>query len=122
MTLVATKLRHMKTDKEVSLADFLANETKVNAIAGIGSPQRFFDTLQHLGFNLVLQQGFIDHKSFTPDDFNQFKNDLPLLMTEKDAVKCQEFAQDNWWYLPVDAQFSEQDERILIQSIQQLKP
>ena len=120
MTLVATKLRHMKTDKEVSLADFLAKDSKVNAIAGIGSPQRFFDTLQSLGFNLVQQQGFIDHKNFTPDDFNQFKNDLPLLMTEKDAVKCQEFAQDNWWYLPVDAQFSEQDERILIQHIKQL--
>jgi len=120
MTLVATKLRHIKTDKEIILADFLANHTKVNAIAGIGSPQRFFDTLQSLGFNLVHQQGFIDHKNFTPDDFNQFKNNLPLLMTEKDAVKCHKFAQDNWWYLPVDAQFSEQDERILIQHIKQL--
>ncbi len=120
MTLVATKLRHMKTDKEVSLTDFLANNVEVNAIAGIGSPQRFFDTLQSLGFNLVKQQGFIDHKNFTPNDFNQFKSDLPLLMTEKDAVKCQEFGQDNWWYLPVDAQFSEQDEQVLIQHIKQL--
>lgn len=120
MTLVATKLRHMQTDEEVSLAEFLADNTKVNAIAGIGSPQRFFDTLHNLGFNLVQQQGFIDHKNFTVNDFNQFKNDLPLLMTEKDAVKCQEFAKDNWWYLPVDAQFSEQDEQILIESIKQL--
>jgi tetraacyldisaccharide 4'-kinase len=120
MTLVATKLRHMKTGKELNLADFLANNDKVNAIAGIGSPQRFFDTLQRLGFNLVKQQGFIDHKNFTPNDFNQFKDDLPLLMTEKDAVKCQGFTADNWWYLPVDAQFSEQDEQVLIQSIKQL--
>jgi tetraacyldisaccharide 4'-kinase len=41
-------------------------------------------------------------------------------MTEKDAVKCQEFAKDNWWYLPVDAQFSKQDEQVLIQSLKQL--
>ena len=63
---------------------------------------------------------FIDHKSFTANDFNQFKGDLPLLMTEKDAVKCQEFAQENWWYLPVDAKFSEHDEQVLIQSIKRL--
>ncbi|PHR84958.1 MAG: tetraacyldisaccharide 4'-kinase [Colwellia sp.] len=120
MSLVATKLRHMKTGKDISLADFLTDNVKVNAIAGIGSPQRFFDTLQNLGFNLVKQKGFIDHKSFTSNDFNQFKGDLPLLMTEKDAVKCQKFTQDNWWYLPVDAQFAEQDEQILMQKMNQL--
>ncbi len=65
----------------------------------------FFDTLKTLGFNIIKQQGFIDHKNFTLDDFNQFKTDLPLLMTEKDAVKCQSFAQDNWWYLPVRRSF-----------------
>ena len=122
MTLVATKLRHIQTDKEVSLTDFLSDNIKVNALAGIGSPQRFFDTLQRLGFTLVKQQGFIDHKDFTINDFNPFKDDLPLLMTEKDAVKCQQFAQANWWYLPVDAQFSEQDEQVLIQNIKQLVP
>ncbi|WP_435371789.1 tetraacyldisaccharide 4'-kinase [Shigella sonnei] len=29
-----------------------------------------------------------------------------LVMTEKDAVKCRAFAEENWWYLPVDAQLS----------------
>ena len=120
MTLVATKLCHIQTGKEVCLSNFLVNNVKVNAIAGIGSPQRFFDTLQYLGFNLLNQQGFIDHKNFISNDFNQFKNDLPLLMTEKDAVKCQGFARDNWWYLPVDAQFSEQDEQALIHHIKRL--
>jgi tetraacyldisaccharide 4'-kinase len=120
MTLVATKLCHMQTGKEVGLADFLAKHIEVNAIAGIGSPQRFFDTLQSLGFNLIEQKGFIDHKDFKSDDFNQFKQDLPLLMTEKDAVKCQKFVQSNWWYLPVDAKFSEQDEQLLVKCIKKL--
>ena len=28
----------------------------------------------------------------------------PLLMTEKDAVKCRAFAPAHWWYLPVSAE------------------
>ena len=107
MQLAATELVHMKSAEKISLADFLARNALVNAAAGIGSPQRFFDTLQTLGFELSNKQGFVDHKDFTLDDFDQFKSDLPLLMTEKDAVKCQTFAQDNWWYLPVNAQFSD---------------
>ena len=35
-------------------------------------------------------------------DFTQF-NDDNVLMTEKDAVKCREFAKNNWYFLPVDA-------------------
>lgn len=118
MTLAATELIHVKTGEKTSLINFLKNQQAVNAIAGIGDPQRFFDTLTTLGFNIENQQDFVDHKDYTADDFNQFKTDLPLLMTEKDAVKCKTFAQDNWWYLPVDAQFSEQDEQVLKQKIQ----
>lgn len=117
MALAASELIQVNTGKKVLLNDFLNQWQVVNAIAGIGDPQRFFDTLQVLGFNLESQQGFVDHKKFIIDDFNQFKTNLPLLMTEKDAVKCQTFAQDNWWYLPVSAQFSEQDEQVLQQKI-----
>lgn len=118
MTLAASELIQIKTGEKASLISFLKQWQAVNALAGIGDPQRFFDTLNKLGFDLVMQQGFIDHKDFTVDDFNQFKTDLPLLMTEKDAVKCQTFAQENWWYLPVNAQFSEQDEQALMKKIQ----
>ena len=117
MALTASELIQVNTGKKVLLNDFLNQWQVVNAIAGIGDPQRFFDTLQVLGFNLESQQGFVDHKKFIIDDFNQFKTNLPLLMTEKDAVKCQTFAQDNWWYLPVSAQFSEHDEQVLQQKI-----
>ncbi len=117
MKLAASDVIQINTDKKLPLSTFLNQWCSVNAVAGIGDPQRFFDTLQALGFNLEKQQGFIDHKDFTVDDFNQFKTDLPLLMTEKDAVKCKAFAQENWWYLPVDAQFSKQDEQTLIKKI-----
>jgi tetraacyldisaccharide 4'-kinase len=117
MTLTGNELIHIKSGEKLLLTEFIKTWHSVNAIAGIGDPQRFFDTLKTLGFNIIKQQGFIDHKNFTLDDLNQFKTDLPLLMTEKDAVKCQSFAQDNWWYLPVRAQFSEQDEQALMQYI-----
>lgn len=117
MTLAGNELIHIKSGDKISLTEFLQKWQSVNAIAGIGDPQRFFDTLNTLGFNITQQQGFIDHKSFSFDDFNQFKTDIPLLMTEKDAVKCQAFAQDNWWYLPVSAEFSEQDKQALTQCL-----
>lgn len=120
MTLAASELTQVKTGEKRPMISFLQHQKFINAVAGIGDPQRFFDTLKTLGFNLLKQQGFVDHKDFTLNDFNQFKTDLPLLMTEKDAVKCQVFAQDNWWYLPVNAQFSEQDEQVIRQKIQAL--
>jgi len=120
MKLAASELINLKTGEKISLDSFLKQWQIVNAIAGIGDPQRFFSTLEALSFNVENQQGFVDHKNFMINDFNQFKTNLPLLMTEKDAVKCQVFAQDNWWYLPVSAQFSEQDEQILRQKTQVL--
>jgi len=120
MQLAASELVHIKTAEKISLANFLTRYPLVNAAAGIGSPQRFFDTLQTLGFQLSNNQGFVDHKDFTLDDFDQFKSDLPLLMTEKDAVKCQTFAQDNWWYLPVNAQFSDTSAQKLKNAIRRI--
>lgn len=73
----------------------------VNAVAGIGNPRRFANTLLELGFDPQLQS-FPDHHVFTPEDFN-FHNGMPVIMTEKDAVKCRGFAKDNWFYLPITA-------------------
>ena len=120
MSLVASKVKNVQSGKAVSIDEFIADNNQINAIAGIGAPQRFFDTLHASGFNIAKQQGFVDHKNFTEDDFKLFKSELPLLMTEKDAVKCQLFAQPNWWYLPVDAQFSEQDQQALQQVFPQI--
>ena len=39
-----------------------------------------------------------------------FGDDLPVLMTEKDAVKCGDYADERHWFMPVDAQV---DERII---------
>jgi len=76
-------------------------DSEVHAIAGIGHPQRFFDLLCDYKM-IVHPHAFDDHHAFSASDLN-FADDLPLLMTEKDAVKCQPYAQAGHWYLPVSA-------------------
>ena len=107
MQLKAKFVCHLLTGERSLINDFIEKNPLINAIAGIGSPERFFSTLQEAKFELNSCQGFVDHHQFTRNDFDCYNEDLPLLMTEKDAVKCQSFAKDNWWYLPVDAVISE---------------
>src|SRR5690606_15357275 len=71
------------------------------AVAGIGNPQRFFSTLAELGYTAECR-AFPDHHAFVPEDL-AFAGDRPLLMTEKDAVKCRSFASPGWWYLEIAA-------------------
>lgn len=74
----------------------------VYAMAGIGHPQRFFATLEAAGLKPI-PLAKPDHYAYQPHDLQPYQ-DLPLLMTSKDAVKCQAFAPANAWYLPVEAQ------------------
>jgi tetraacyldisaccharide 4'-kinase len=74
----------------------------VNAVTGIGNPQRFFNTLSDLGL-MVKPRAFADHHQFCATDLS-YVEDQVLIMTAKDAVKCKSFAKPNWWYLSVEAQ------------------
>ena len=71
------------------------------AIAGIGNPQRFFDHLRSLGLRFDRRE-FPDHHGYRAKDL-AFAKGRPILMTEKDAVKCRDFAAANFWYVPVEA-------------------
>lgn len=75
--------------------------TPVHAVAGIGDPPRFFRHLERLGLR-VLPHPFPDHHRFSAADL-AFGDELPVVMTEKDAVKCLGFANASHWVLPVDA-------------------
>lgn len=78
-----------------------ANGLPILAIAGIGNPQRFFDSLHE--HNVVAQcQAFADHHPYREDEL-AYANGRVVLMTEKDAVKCERFAGPDWWYLEVRA-------------------
>jgi tetraacyldisaccharide 4'-kinase len=85
--------------------DFFAGQ-KMHAIAGIGNPQRFFSTLDSLG---VMHQDtiFADHHAFVPSDLRVDEHySKQLVMTEKDWVKCSAFADENMWYLEINARLN----------------
>lgn len=77
-------------------------ETKVHAVAGIASPSNFFTHLTACGLD-VIEHAFEDHAVFKQVDL-QFGDNLPVIMTEKDMVKCTGFDCSNCWYVPVHAE------------------
>tara|TARA_B110000881_G_scaffold214109_1_gene226041 strand:+ start:131 stop:1162 length:1032 start_codon:yes stop_codon:yes gene_type:complete len=117
MQLKAVNIVNLQTKQSLTLNEFVQQQPNVNAIAGIGDPSRFFTTLRDNNFNLIQHKGFVDHHDFNQDDFKAFDATLPLLMTEKDAVKCMLFAKKNYWYVPVDADLPDDQIELLQQLI-----
>lgn len=89
---------------------------KLHAVAAIGYPQRFFQSLRDMGL-AIIEHSFPDHHRFQPSDFSAMRQ-APIIMTEKDQVKCQHFQQDDLWYLPVTAQLNAAFEIQLKHSLQ----
>ncbi|MDU2613637.1 MAG: tetraacyldisaccharide 4'-kinase, partial [Pseudomonas aeruginosa] len=98
--LQPTALINLQSGERRPLEHFPAGQ-EVHALAGIGNPQRFFRTLEALHWRAI-PHAFPDHATYTAAEL-AFSPPLPLLMTEKDAVKCRAFAAADWWYLAVDA-------------------
>jgi tetraacyldisaccharide 4'-kinase len=76
---------------------------RVHAVAAIGNPERFFSQLRAAGLE-VIAHAFSDHHRFRSAEL-EFGDGTPLLMTEKDAVKCSRLGLSDAWYLPVSASF-----------------
>ncbi|WP_095078805.1 tetraacyldisaccharide 4'-kinase [Pseudomonas sp. Irchel s3h17] len=98
--LQPTALVNLLTGERRGLEHFPLGQA-LHAVAGIGNPQRFFNTLETLHWQPVAH-AFADHAEYSAAALN-FMPPLPLVMTEKDAVKCRSFAAQDWWYLAVDA-------------------
>lgn len=97
MHLQAGVLRNLCDPARVgTIADFIGQP--VAALAGIGHPQRFFDQLLRLGLT-PLPHAFPDHHRFVAADLPPGR----VIMTAKDAVKCEAFAHPECWVLEVDA-------------------
>lgn len=100
MALVPAPLQALRGDARQLLAALAGQQ--VHAVAGIGHPGRFFALLRSAGLELI-EHPFPDHHPFVAADL-AFGDELPVLMTEKDAVKCRPFADGRMWCLPVSAQ------------------
>ena len=99
MALVTGPLR--RVDGAAGQADVATLGRRIRAVAGIGNPSRFFAGLRALGFDPI-GHPFPDHHRFVARDL-AFGDGLPVVMTEKDAVKCAALADERCWYLPVEA-------------------
>lgn len=108
-------LRHPTRTR--ALAGF--KRQRVTAVAGIGNPERFFALLRGAGLHLD-ERPYPDHQGFTAADAATWPPG-PLIMTEKDAVKCEPFAGDEHWFLPVEAVPSAAFERQLSAALKGLK-
>ncbi|SEH06221.1 tetraacyldisaccharide 4'-kinase [Candidatus Venteria ishoeyi] len=84
--------------KTCQLSDFSGKT--VHAVAGIAQPQDFFTCLSAAGIQLITH-AFPDHYQYQKADLD-FADDFPILMTEKDAVKCQTFASAAFWFVPLE--------------------
>lgn len=103
MRLQVTGFRALKREERLTPAQWCQRFSgqMVTAIAGIGNPQRFVNTLTELGIPVRLQ-AFADHHAYRADDFKACADTL-LLMTEKDAVKCHDFDLPHAWVVEVEA-------------------
>jgi len=106
-----------KPQQSSSLTDW--RDKTVHAIAGIGHPQRFFNRLIAAGLQ-IFPHTFADHYAYREKDI-AFADAFAVIMTEKDAIKCQQFVNEKLWCLPVDARLSSQFDAALLQRLEEVK-
>ncbi len=106
MSLIPKALVNLVDGREVQPGNISSEFTgqTVRAIAGIGNPTRFFNSLKALGLNIDAQ-AFEDHHAYSKTDIEY---NGPVIMTEKDAVKCYPLATTEHWYLKIGAQLPEE--------------
>ena len=104
MTAEATALVHVASGQRMAPNAFAARQSSVAALAGIGNPARFEETLRSIGID-VRVQAFPDHHQFKRSDL-----DTPaaaLVVTEKDAEKIKAFNDiDHCWHLEIEMRFA----------------
>jgi tetraacyldisaccharide 4'-kinase len=92
---------------------------EVHAVTAIADPESFFAALRRLGMEVV-EHAFADHHHFRAEEV-VFGDDLPVVMTEKDAVKCREFAGDNYWALRFSVEIGDKLDQKLVNILENRK-
>jgi tetraacyldisaccharide 4'-kinase len=118
MRLVADHARPLVGVRPMPLSAFAGK--RVHAVAGIGNPERFFDTLRSHDI-AVVPHAFADHYRYVAEDLG-FGSDLPVLMTENDSVKCRPIATDRHFSVPVRAELPEAFWVALLDRLAGLRP
>ena len=108
--------------KQQSLNAF--SKQTIHAVTGIGNPERFYSSLEQGGLRLI-KHSFPDHHDFKASDL-RFADDHPIVMTEKDAVKCKHLTltdsiMQKCWYLPVSAALDDGFDQQLVQRLKNME-
>jgi len=123
MSIIPGQLVNIASGESLTCREWLqrygASWPKVHAVAGIGNPERFFTTLCDEGFAIIAHP-FPDHHHFRADEIT-FSDELPVMMTEKDVVKCLSFVDQRHWCLKVQAQLPEAFLQTILQQVQQAR-
>jgi tetraacyldisaccharide 4'-kinase len=98
--LKGTIVSSLNECEEIPLTKFAGRE--VHAVAALGNPSRFFRFLESHGLQ-VIEHTFPDHSRLTEKDL-RYDDELDVLMTEKDAVKCSGLSVERCWYVPVEVE------------------
>jgi tetraacyldisaccharide 4'-kinase len=93
-------------------------EEQIHAVAGIGHPERFFADLRAHGIK-VIEHPFPDHHVYEPEEL-AFDDELPVVMTEKDAVKCRRFHCERHWYVPIEVELPRAFEQRLLALLKEI--
>jgi len=107
MSIRPTQFRHLQSGRRLAIEDWLESEPgtnrEVHAVAAIGNPQRFADTLSQIGLAPILHR-FDDHQILSLDDLS-FGDNLPVVVTAKDAIKLEQVAavSENIWAVDIEA-------------------
>ncbi len=117
MHLIGNDAVNLLDGQKVPLSQFAGKP--LHAMAGIGNPERFFDHLKTFGLQFD-QHSFPDHHDYSASELN-FQPSAPLLMTEKDSVKCRRFAASHHWSVPVDAQLDASFEQQLLALLKRIQ-
>lgn len=118
MQLAGGMIKALSDDREVVTISEWKGKC-VHAVAGIGNPQRFFDALRNQGLD-VIEHSYSDHYHYSQYEL-EFYDSLPVIMTEKDAVKYRRFAGPRHWHYPVDAVLDEGFASQILERVKVLK-
>lgn len=110
MTLLPQTALHLGNGTQMPLESFRGRT--VHAVAGIGNPARFFQMLRDHGIT-VIEHAFPDHHRYSVADV-QYGDGLPVLMTEKDGVKCRAYGDEHLWAVAVTARLPDDFGRQLL--------
>lgn len=114
MILVPSQWRRVSDGKLLSDESLFTHGT---AVAGIGHPQRFYQTLKELGLTVDATLEVGDHGQLTQGQIADNRSNI-VLMTEKDALKYQCVAGEQWYYLSVDAQLPDNFYHFILQQLE----